>query len=70
MTISFLICLVCIWLAGVVVLLPFSYPNDPSTTILWWPLWLVTVFPIILIKSIWRFMKHIGQQMVEAYKYF
>ena len=59
-----------IWFIGIVVSLPFFYPDDPSTTILWWPIWMVTVFPIILVKLLWRFGNHVIQEMVNTYKNF
>jgi hypothetical protein len=62
--------LIFIWFFGMAILIPFSYPDNPSPVILWWPLWLVTVFPIILVKLLWRFGKHVVQEMVNTYKNF
>jgi hypothetical protein len=65
-----IVAFIIIWFVGMVILLPFSYPDDPSPVILWWPIWLVTVFPIILVKLLWRFGKHVAGQMADTYKNF
>lgn len=65
-TIIFL-CVV-VYVVGMIISLPVFYPNDVPSTVLWWPIWLVTVLPIRIVKFFIKFIGTVYKEIVKEIK--